>query len=235
MKRPTGMLAVTLVAVATATLAFADDAAVRAELEKRLGDAVHFDLSDGKVTLEGKVKSVWDRTEAIDKAMQVDGVIAVEDRLEIASGESDKQVAEDVAKAVRRYPYFSIYDDVNVAVEEGHVTLDGRVTMPFKSDEIERRVSKVMGVQSVSSSILTLPTNIGDSKLRSALAYRIYGDPLFRDLASRVNPPIHIVVERGRVALTGAVRSEVEKRKAEHIARSTFGVFAVDNRLLVGS
>jgi len=31
------------------------------------------------------------------------------------------------------------------------------------------------------------------------------------------------------------VRSEVEKRKAEVIARSTFGVFSVENQLLVGS
>jgi hyperosmotically inducible protein len=58
---------------------------------------------------------------------------------------------------------------------------------------------------------------------------------MFREYASRVNPPIHIIVERGRVALTGAERSEVEKRKAEHIARSTFGVFSVENRLQVGS
>jgi len=235
MKRLTGMLATTLIAVATATAAFADDTAIRADLEKRLGDAVHFEVSNGKVTLEGKVDSVWDKNKAINEAMKVDGVVAVEDTLEIAHGENDKQVAEEVAKAVRRYPYYSIYDDVNIEVVDGNVMLDGRVTMPFKNDEIQRRVSKVMGVQSVSSSIQTLPTNIGDSKIRSALAYRIYGDPVFRDLASRVNPPIHIVVERGRVALTGAVRSEVEKRKAEHIARSTFGVFGVDNRLVVGS
>ena len=36
------------------------------------------------------------------------------------------------------------------------------------------------------------------------------------------------------VALEGAVLSEIEKRKAEHIARSTFGVFSVENRLRVG-
>jgi osmotically-inducible protein OsmY len=48
-----------------------------------------------------------------------------------------------------------------------------------------------------------------------------------------VNPPIHIIVEHG-VTLTGAVGSKVERQKAEMIARTTFGVFNVENRLLIG-
>jgi len=48
-----------------------------------------------------------------------------------------------------------------------------------------------------------------------------------------VNPPIHLIVENGRVTLTGAVGSEVERVKAEMIARSTFGVFNVENKLRV--
>jgi osmotically-inducible protein OsmY len=32
----------------------------------------------------------------------------------------------------------------------------------------------------------------------------------------------------------GSVRSEVEKRRTEHIARSTFGVFGVHDELKVG-
>jgi hyperosmotically inducible protein len=217
----------------------ARDAAIRAAVENQLdskdlrGPAV--EVKDGVVTLEGQSRSVWAKTRAVELAIETEGVTAVEDRLAIARGESDQKVAEEVAKAVNRYAFFTIYDDVNLAIENGAVTLNGRVTMPFKSEEIGVRVSKVLGVQSVDNRIETLPVNIGDQKLRAALLYRIYGDSTFREYASRVNPPIHIIVERGRVALTGAVRSEVERRKAEHIARSTFGVFAVENRLQVGS
>ncbi len=215
------------------------DTAIQAALEDKLdskdlrGPAV--EVSEGIVTLTGKSRSVWAKSRAVALSMETEGVIAVEDRLEIALGESDQKVAEEVAKVVNRYPYFTIYDDVSLQIESGQVTLNGRVTMPFKSEEIGTRVSKVFGVQSVDNRIATLPVNIGDQRLRRSLLYRIYGDSMFREYASRVNPPIHIIVERGRVALTGAVRSEVEKRKAEHIARSTFGVFAVENRLLVGS
>ena len=215
------------------------DVAIQAAIEQKLdskdlrGPAV--EVKGGVVTLTGMSRSVWAKTRAVERSMETEGVVAVEDRLEIARGESDQKVAEEVAKVVNRYPHFTIYDDVNLQIEEGAVTLHGRVTMPFKSEEIGTRVAKVLGVQSVDNRIETLPVNIGDQKLRAALLYRIYGDSMFREYASHVNPPIHIVVERGRVALTGAVRSEVEKRKAEHIARSTFGVFAVENRLLVGS
>jgi len=123
---------------------------------------------------------------------------------------------------------------VNIALNEGHVTLIGCVTMPFKTEEIAKRASKVMGVQSVTTEIETLPVNIGDGRLRAQLTRRIYGDPMFREYAYRVNPPIHIIVVRGNVALTGAVRTRVEKIRAEHIARGTFGVFSVENRLSVG-
>jgi hyperosmotically inducible protein len=215
------------------------DEAIRTALEEKLdskdlrGPSV--EVREGVVTLTGRSRSVWAKTRAIELSMDTKGVVAVEDRLEIARGESDQKVAEEVAKAVNRYPNFTIYDDVSLEIDEGAVTLHGRVTMPYKSEEIGTRVSKVLGVQSVDNRIETLPVNIGDQRLRAALLYRIYGDSLFREYASRANPPIHIVVERGRVALTGAVRSEVEKRKAEHIARSTLGVFAVENRLQVGS
>ena len=102
--------------------------------------------------------------------MDVDGVSAVEDNLEIAFGESDEKVAEEVAKTVRRYSFFTVYDDVNLSVNKGHVVLMGRVTMPFKSDAIVTRASKVMGVQSVTNEIAALPTSIEDQRLRSTLA-----------------------------------------------------------------
>jgi hypothetical protein len=70
-----------------------------------------------------------------------------------------------------------------------------------------------------------------DQQIRYAAAVRIYNDPLFWNYAIQVNPPIHIVVKHGRVTLSGVVMSEVERRKAEQIARSIFGVLTVENKL----
>ena len=219
-----------------------DDDTIRAAVEQKLdhgdiksGGGPRVDVENGVVTLTGKVKSVWAKNEAIRRVMEVSDVVAMEDKLEVAFGESDEKVAEEIAKKVRSYPFYTVYDDVNLAIDEGNVVLEGRVTMPFKSEEIEERVSKVLGVQSIQNNIKSLPVSIHDQRLRASLTRRIYGDPLFSTYAFRSQPPIHIVVERGRVVLTGAVRSKVEKVMAETIARSTFGVFNVENRLEVAS
>jgi hyperosmotically inducible protein len=65
------------------------------------------------------------------------------------------------------------------------------------------------------------------------VARQIYGDSLFSRYATQANPPVHIIVERGKVTLTGVVFSEVERRKAEAIARDTFSVMAVTNKLRI--
>jgi osmotically-inducible protein OsmY len=44
------------------------------------------------------------------------------------------------------------------------------------------------------------------------------------------NPPIHIVVEHGRVTLTGVVNNNVERMLARSLA-TTFGAFSVKNDL----
>jgi hyperosmotically inducible protein len=78
-----------------------------------------------------------------------------------------------------------------------------------------------------------LPGSPYDDQIRAALASEIYRElPYY---AITANPPIHIIVETGRVTLEGVVRNEVERRIPETIARSTFGVFSVENRLCVGS
>ena len=246
MKQSKKILTLTLVAVlgglSLAAAATLNDAEIQSAIETKFenkkilnGGGPWVAVDNRVVTLEGKVKSVWAKNEAIKLAMEVDDVIAVEDELEIAFGESDEKVAEEVAKRIRNYVYFTIYDDINLAVEEGHVLLKGRVTMPFKATNIEERASKVLGVQSVTNELQTLPTSIYDNRLRVSLTNRIYRHPIFQRYAHRVNPPIHIIVERGRVTLTGAVNSNLEKLKAESIARSTFGVFNVENRLLTDS
>jgi hyperosmotically inducible protein len=111
----------------------------------------------------------------------------------------------------------------------------GRVTMPYKVKEIGRLAARVEGVQEVKNQLSPLPVSISDDRLRRSIARRIYGDPVFSNYATHVNPPIHVIVEHGRVTLTGAVATPLERQKAEFIARSAFGAFEVQNRLRIDS
>lgn len=142
----------------------------------------------------------------------------------------DLMVFEDIAEQVNRYTQFTIFDSVSASVEEGRVILTGWVTMPYKRDDIERRVRKVVGVQSVENGISVLPVSQFDDELRFRIARAIYGNSSFWHYASMVNPPIHIIVNRGRVTLEGVVNSNVERMLARSLATG-FGAFEVRNEL----
>jgi hyperosmotically inducible periplasmic protein len=142
----------------------------------------------------------------------------------------DFQVAKGVVKAVNHYAYFTVFDDVSVQVENGVATLTGHVTQPFKKSDLEKRVAKVAGVTRVNSRIEALPLSQFDDQLRYRIARAIYGNMNFQPYASMVNPPIHIVVERGHVTLIGVVQSEVDRMLARSLAAQP-GAFSITSQL----
>ena len=145
-------------------------------------------------------------------------------------GRKDLQVFNDIASTVNRYAQFTIFDDVNASVHDGIVTLTGKVTMPYKRDDIEKRVASVDGVRQVDDRISVLPVSTFDSELRYRVARSIYGHSNFWTYAAMANPPIHIIVEHSRVTLTGVVNSEVDRMLARSLA-TQFGVMSVTNNL----
>ena len=146
------------------------------------------------------------------------------------AGRKDLQIAGDISKAVNRYPHFTIFDDLSIAVQDGVVTLDGKVTMPYKRDAIEKKVARVEGVKDVRDRIGVLPVSLDDDALRARIARSIYGNSNFWNYAIMPNPPIHIVVENSRVTLTGVVQSEVDRMLARSLA-TQFGALSVTNAL----
>lgn len=143
---------------------------------------------------------------------------------------SGDDLADRAAAVVRGYVQLGIFDDVSISVSDRVVTLSGRVTMPFKRQDLAARLAKVDGIDEVVNAIEVLPVSQSDSGLRIRLARAIYSHPAFWHYASMANPPIHIVVERGRVTLTGWVNSEVERMLAYALAQVE-GTFSVENRL----
>jgi hyperosmotically inducible protein len=110
------------------------------------------------------------------------------------------------------------------------VTLTGKVTMPYKKTDLEKRVAKVDGVREVRNVIDVLPVSQFDDELRYRIARAIYGNSHFWHYAASANPPIHIVVERGRVRLTGVVLNNLEKMLVRSLATG-FGAFSVTDEL----
>ncbi|MBL8139104.1 MAG: BON domain-containing protein [Acidobacteria bacterium] len=140
------------------------------------------------------------------------------------------QVLNDISREVNRYTQFTIFDNVDASIADGHVVLTGWVTMPYKKTDIERRVTKVDGVRSVRNDIQVTPVSQFDDELRFRIARAIYGHSSFWNYAAMANPPIHIVVVRGHVTLSGVVNSNVERVLARSLAVG-FGSFEVRNEL----
>jgi hyperosmotically inducible protein len=142
----------------------------------------------------------------------------------------DLQVFNDIADQVNRYTQLTIFDSISASVTDGRVVLTGWVTMPYKRDDLERRVRKVAGIGEVDNKIGVLPVSQFDDDLRFRIARAIYGHSLFWNYAMMANPPIRIVVNRGRVTLEGVVQSNVERMLARSLA-SGFPAFEVKNAL----
>ena len=147
-----------------------------------------------------------------------------------AEQRKDLSIVRDISQQVTRYTQFTIFDNVDADVTNGRVVLTGAVTMPYKKDDIERRVRAVDGVTAVDNRIEVLPVSTMDDELRYRIARAIYGNSAFWNYAAMANPPIHIVVKSGRVTLVGVVSSNVERTLARSLA-SGFGEFEVRNAL----
>jgi len=148
-----------------------------------------------------------------------------------ATGQKENlQVFRDVQQQVLQYPHFTIFDSVNAQVDNGTVILTGKVTMPYKKNDLERRVRKLASVERLDNRIEVLPVSQFDDDLRFRIARAIYSNPNFRPFATMVNPPIHVIVERGRVTLEGVVNSQVDRMLARSIA-SNFLAFDIKNAL----
>ena len=230
-----GMLALTL--VATGAAANDTDDALRQAVERRLADEaavadrVEVTVSNGEVTLAGTLATLWDKEWAIERARETDGVVDVMSDLLIGMPETDKELGNAVGQAIVRYPYYSVFDYLDVTVEDGVVTLRGDVTArPDKPADLYERIAKVRGVQAIVDEIEVLSPGIHDEQLRHRIARALFGHPQF-DRYLGLAPRMSIIVRNGYVTLKGVVFDQADRILAESIARRAFGVVRVINEL----
>ncbi|MGB7218911.1 MAG: BON domain-containing protein [Vicinamibacterales bacterium] len=220
------------------TAAVPSDAQIKAEVERRLAELrprpkLKVTVAATVVTLSGTVPDAWAKREAIDAARRAAGLTFVVSEIEIPRADSDAALALDVGQELLRSPIYSVFDDVTGGVRDGVVTLRGRVISASKVERLGELVARIRGVQAVNNEIREMATSISDDQLRWAVAQGIYGDAMFLNINMVTMPPIHIVVENGRVTLIGRVHTEIEKQRAGTIAQSIAGPARVENQLRV--
>jgi len=158
----------------------------------------------------------------------------VHDEQALAAERKDSEIRKDVVDRILRYPWYTVFDSIEAGVEDGVVILRGSVNQPYRKSDLQKRVADIPGVKGVTNEIRVQPLSPFDDRLRRELLRGIYGDERFVRYASWAHPPIRIIVDRGRVTLTGVVGSAVEQQLLGHIARGTLA-FAVDNQVKLES
>lgn len=146
---------------------------------------------------------------------------------------SREQIYKKVRKELVTLPYYGVWDNLAYKVEDGTVTLYGQVVRPTTRTDAERRVKKIKGVERVVNNIEVLPLSSFDDSVR-VQTYRtlVRTGGLYRYMMG-VNPSIHIIVNRGHLALEGVVSNKGDKQLAYIAARSVPGAFTVANNLRV--
>src|SRR5262245_21664431 len=87
---------------------------------------------------------------------------------------SNLAIFNDVSTQVQHCAFFSVFDAVHASIDNGVVTLSGKVAMPYKAMDIAKRVAKVDGVSQVLNQIDVLPVSESDNELRFRTDRAIY-------------------------------------------------------------
>ena len=161
-----------------------------------------------------------------------DKVAKTADRM--GSPGSDR-LSREVRHELVMLPYYGVFDNLAYRVDGRTVTLIGQVTRPTLKNDAENVVKGVEGVEKVNNQIEVLPLSSADDAIRMATYRSIFGKPGLDRYAMQAVPPIHIIVNNGKVTLEGVVANEADKNQAGLYANGVSGVFSVTNNLRVES
>jgi osmotically-inducible protein OsmY len=192
-------------------------------------------VEDGIVTLTGDVNIYQQKLDAAKKVRKMDKVQGVRNLIAVSTSvpDGELQAKLDHKLSYDRIGYDNVYNFVTVSVKDGVATLIGEVRQPISKDSAFSVVSAVPGVKEVINNVKVAPVSGFDDRIRLAATRAIYGDAVLNRYAADPVLPIRIVVDNGKLTLYGTVASKMDKNVAGIRAGGVFGVFKVQNNMVV--
>jgi osmotically-inducible protein OsmY len=184
---------------------------------------------DGVVSLTGVVDSYAKKMEAEDAAKKVIGVNALVEKIEVKFPstwtKTNAEIANEVLTALKSN--WSVpKDKVTVKVEDGWVTLEGKLPWNYQKDAAKSAVNYLTGVKGVTNNI-KIESNIHDT-----IEQKDVEDAIARSW-SVDDHDIKVKVSGTTVTLSGTADSWYQKEEAGRIAWNTPGIWHVKNDIAV--
>ena len=149
------------------------------------------------------------------------------------SARGQERMVRQVRHELVMLPYYGVFDNLAFRIDGTTVTLLGQVTRPTLKSDAENVVKDVEGVERVVNQIEVLPLSPMDDRIRLATYRAVYSTQGLDRYALNAVPPIHIIVNNGKVTLEGVVANEADKNLAGVKANGVSGVFSVTNNLRI--
>ncbi|MCX4145121.1 MULTISPECIES: BON domain-containing protein [Paraburkholderia] len=185
---------------------------------------------NGIVTLTGHVPDYARKVAAEKCALRIAGVVAVVVGIDVKLRESEQRTDEDVALSVSAVlEWIAGLEEhaIRIKVEKGWVTLSGEVEDGYRSHMAEKNIIHMRGVTGVTNNI-----RIRGSASPLDIEYNIR--KAIQRHTDRELKHVGVEVDDGRVILSGRLSSAIERSIVSGAARSTPGVKAVVDRLVIG-
>jgi osmotically-inducible protein OsmY len=191
--------------------------------EKEIG----INVAAGLVTLTGRVKTYAEKLAAVRAVERVDGVRGIANEMTVvppkAFEHTDVEIAEAAMRALAWCPTVP-RDRVKVRVENGWLTLEGKLDWQYQKDMAENAVHLLAGVRGLSNLVSIQPA-VKAAEVNKKI------EAAFARSAALHAQQITVETHDRRVILKGKVHSWDERREAETAAWAAPGVAAVENQL----
>ncbi len=189
-------------------------------------------VAEGTVTLTGSVPSYTARNFATSDAWGIAGVKDVNNLLTVSfpatvTVPSDAQIESSIDSTLTWNPDVNSVN-IDAAVVNGTVTLEGTVDNYWQKWKAEDLVSDLSGVITVENHLTVVPTedfvdqDIAED-IEAALERNLYVE----------SESVTVKVENGEATLTGTLLSDYARQRAYSAAANTLGVVNVNNNIVV--
>jgi osmotically-inducible protein OsmY len=196
------------------------------------GSQIKVDFIGRTAILEGTVPNLVAHSMAQRDALNIPGVDSVDNRLVVQfdhnhPNKTDEEVRSDI-KSVLGCASAIDASQIQISVNDGIVTLEGKIDSFWKKERIEDLAASVDGVLKIEDNIkVSTRDTAPDDSIRKDII-----DALSRMEVDGLEN-VKVEVKNGRVTLTGSVPDWETSFDVEDTARFTAGVVDIKSKLMV--